>query len=131
MNEEKCYKKDKFVCRECTKEWDTPGAASSCWNRHQLMEVLERVYNHEALYIEDVIEAIEAMVLAGEFDREDDIERNLRIQEKRSEAMERDVDQLKVYIKKLEAAIAEDWREASAGSCVNAYEACEWREYDG
>jgi len=127
MSRDKSYKKEKFVCRECGKEWDTPGAASSCWDRHKFMDVLERVYNHKSLYIEDVIEAIDEMVRAGEFDSEDAIDRELRIQERRSEAVERDIDQLKAYIKKLEAAISADWKENGVGE--NVHEACEWKEY--
>lgn len=67
---EKYRKKEVFECRECGKRWDVPGAAESCYNKHRLMDSLEAVDNHEALYIDDVIDEIEQMVENGEFDYE-------------------------------------------------------------
>lgn len=126
MSDEKYYSTDKFVCHDCGREWDTPGAAESCWNRHRLMDVLERVYNHKKLVIGDVIAAIDEMVEAGAFDDERMLESAERMQERRSEVRERDVDQLKAYIAKLERAIASDWNHGNGAH----HQACEWREFD-
>lgn len=70
MSEDKYYSKDVtvYVCKECGKEWDVPGAAESCYNGHRLQDALESVNNHKKLYIDDVIDVIEQMVDDGEFD---------------------------------------------------------------
>lgn len=128
MSDDKYYDKKKFVCHECGKEWDTPGAAESCYNTHELNKVLQRVHNHDKLFIEDVIDAIEQMVLAGEFDDERMIESQERIQERRKDVFDGDANQLRGYIQKLEDAIREDWQSEGVGE--NVAEACEWRTKD-
>lgn len=87
MSDDKYYSKEKFVCHECGREHDTPGAAESCW-------------------------------------KDEMIESQLRIAERREEAFDGDVNQLKPYIQKLEDAIEEYWEEGDAEPII---EACEWR----
>jgi len=69
---DKYYKKEVFECKECGKQWDVPGAAELCWKKDRLMEILEEVENHKALYLQNVIEDIERMVEEGKYDYDND-----------------------------------------------------------
>lgn len=69
-DEEKYYKKEKtvFVCRGCNQEWDVPGAAESCYRKHEIMALLEEVYNHKHVFLDEVMEDIREKVEEGEYD---------------------------------------------------------------
>jgi hypothetical protein len=69
---DKYYKKEVYECKECGKQYQTPGTAELCWKKDKLMEVLEEVENHKALYLQDVIEDIERMVEEGKYDYDND-----------------------------------------------------------
>lgn len=68
---EKYYQKQVYECKNCGKQWKSPGAAELCWKEDQLMELLEEVENHKALYLQDVIGDIERMVEEGKYDYND------------------------------------------------------------
>jgi len=65
---DKYYERKVFECKRCGDQYQTPGTAELCWKKDKLMEVLEEVENHKALYLQDVIEDIERMVEEGKYD---------------------------------------------------------------
>ena len=68
---DKYYKKEVYECKNCGTQWDVPGGAELCWKKDRLMELLEKVENHKALYLQDVIEDIERMIEEGKYDYND------------------------------------------------------------
>lgn len=61
---------EQYKCAECGAVYDHPSLAESCWYRNKLYEVLEDAANHETLSRQQLLEEVEAMVEAGEFDDE-------------------------------------------------------------
>lgn len=67
---DKYYKVERWKCHECGKEWATPGAAESCYKKHELQELTENVDNHPDLAMSEVIEHLKEIADEGEFDYE-------------------------------------------------------------
>lgn len=65
---DKYYETTMFVCRECGKKWNTPGGAEACYNKDTIVDLMKEVENHPQLYLPELIDVLEDMIQAGEFD---------------------------------------------------------------
>lgn len=61
---------ERYECLYCGRVHDHPSLAESCWYRDKMEQELEAAENHSKIARSQLLEEVERMVQAGEFDDE-------------------------------------------------------------
>lgn len=56
------YTKEVYVCRECGKQWDVPGAASICHKKDRIFRLVDEIDSHKTFALDEAIEQLEEYV---------------------------------------------------------------------
>lgn len=64
-HEDRCYKTNIFVCRNCGKEWEVPGSAELCCRKDHILELTEEINKCDDIQLDSVIEIIASAIKTG------------------------------------------------------------------